>query len=79
MNARKMIQASILLVATSLLSIAGAAIAQEQPLIFPIPLEVQIHGGKFDVDKGTSIVIHDRVRKGDDVLARSLSHEFVDR
>ncbi|TSA23028.1 hypothetical protein D4R75_04190 [bacterium] len=79
MNAGKMVQASILLVASGLIWVADAAIAQGQPSIFPIPLEIQVRTGTFTADKSAFVAIHDRGSDTERSLARLLSQEFVDR
>lgn len=69
----------LFLIVTSLVWIAGYSNCKEKPSIFPIPLEFQVREGRFDVDKATVIVSHESGQESDDVLARMLSHDFVDR
>lgn len=51
----------------------------EKPLIFPIPLELQINGGKFNIDKSTFIMVPEKNSKTDDFLAGLLFDEFIDK
>jgi hypothetical protein len=77
MNTKKVIQASLMLAATSLVWIAGYSICQEKTLVFPVPLETQVRSGRFEVDKSTSILIQEEVMEGDWFVSRMLSDEFV--
>jgi ribosomal protein L21E len=79
MKIEKISRTLFALAVTSLAWIAGYAFCQQKPLIFPLPLEVQVREGRFDVDKSTFIMSYQRAREGDDLLARLLSQEFVDR
>jgi hypothetical protein len=78
MNGEKIYRSAVVLVAASAVWIAGSSLSQEKPAIIPIPLEVQIHPGRFDVDKSTSILIQEEVMEGDWFVSRMLSDEFVD-
>jgi hypothetical protein len=79
MNTEKIFRNPLVLIAISLVCITGSARCQEKPVIFPIPLDVQVRDGRFDVDKSTFILSHTSMREGDDILARLLAQEFVDR
>lgn len=52
---------------------------EEKPLIFPIPLELQINDGRFNIDKTTFIMVPEKNSKTDDFLAGLLFNEFVDK
>ena len=78
MNAKNTLQTTLVLVAASLVWLTGFASAQEKPLIFPIPLEIQVSTGRFTIDKSTSILIQEEVMEGDWFVSRMLSDEFVD-
>lgn len=52
---------------------------KEKPLIFPIPSEVQINEGIFNIDKATFIVIPEKGSKSDDLLSKLLFNELVDK
>jgi hypothetical protein len=79
MNAKKLFQASFVLVAASLLWISGFAISGEIPSIFPIPLEIQLRAGRFDIDKSAFIMIHEGGDDTERFLAKLLAQEFVDK
>jgi hypothetical protein len=53
--------------------------SQEKPLIFPIPRQVQLVGGKYSLDSSTVILVPSRGRKDEEFLARLLQHDLNDR
>jgi hypothetical protein len=78
MNSEMLFQRARILVTVSAVWIAGASLSQEMPAIVPIPLDVQVHPGRFDVDASTTILIQEEVMEGDWFVSRMLSDEFVD-
>lgn len=48
-------------------------------LIFPIPSEVQMKDGKFNIDKTTFLMIPERANHDDNFLAKFLVNEIADR
>ncbi len=79
MNINKVFRTSCLLVLTCLVWIAGYSFGQEKPSIFPLPLEVQVREGKFEVDKSTFIMVQEEPNEADVFLSRLLSNEFADK
>jgi hypothetical protein len=57
----------------------GYSAVGEKPLIFPIPLDVQIHQGKFIIDKSTFIMLPQVAGKTDDFLGKLFLNELVDK
>jgi hypothetical protein len=52
---------------------------KEKPLIFPIPLKVEINEGIFNIDKTTFIMVPEKNSNTDDFLAGLLFNEFADK
>ncbi len=51
----------------------------DEPLIFPVPLEVQLLEGQFSIDSNTFILIPQNSGKTDEFLARIIANEFADK
>ena len=49
------------------------------PLIFPIPSEVQMKDGKFNIDKNTFLIVPEKKNKEGDFLAKFLVNEIADK
>lgn len=72
--------ANILIMTLTFLSILPLKVLSvEIPLIYPIPLDVQINGGKFYIDKTTFIAVPEKENNTDDFLAKLLSNELGDK
>jgi hypothetical protein len=52
---------------------------KENPLIFPIPSEIQINEGTLNIDKTTFIMIPEKNNKTDDFLSGLIFNELVDK
>ena len=48
-------------------------------LIFPLPLDIKVHDGKFEIDSNTFILIPEKATKQDNFLAGLISNEFADK
>ncbi len=53
--------------------------SKDQPLIFPIPSDVQLHDGKFKLDKNTFLLLGENSNKQDELLTRFLQNEIADK
>ncbi len=53
--------------------------AIEKVKIFPIPSEVRINEGKFNIDRNTFIMVPEKESKTDDFLASLMLNEFTDK
>lgn len=69
----------ILTILVNLLWFNAYSAGTEKPLIFPIPSEVQLTAGKFNIDKSTVIILPEKESKVDDFLGRFLVNELVDK
>lgn len=52
---------------------------KEIPMIFPVPLEVQINEGIFNIDRNTFIMTPEKNSKTDEFLTGLIFNEFVDK
>jgi len=50
-----------------------------KPLIFPIPSEVRMNEGVFNIDKSTFIIVPENKSKSDDLLSKLLFNELADK
>jgi hypothetical protein len=50
-----------------------------EPLIFPIPSEVQMKDGKFNIDKTTFLMVPERANHDDNFLAKFLVNDLADK
>lgn len=51
----------------------------EKPLIYPIPLAVELKGGEFVMDKSTAIIFSEKENKAGDFLGKLLFNELADK
>jgi len=72
-------QRSILNVFFLLLWLTGYSQQNERPLIFPIPLEVQIGKGEFVIDESTVILLPEKVNNSDAFLEKLFLNEIADK
>jgi hypothetical protein len=73
---------SRILILVSLLNLQGINLysaSDGKPLIFPIPLELNLNVGKFVIDKSVFIVLPEKESTSDGFLARLLVSEFTDK
>jgi hypothetical protein len=75
----KIFHTLLLLVLMNLQWINGHPSAGDKPLIFPLPLELQVLEGQFSIDSNTIILLPQNAGKTDEFLARILSNEFADK
>jgi hypothetical protein len=61
-----------------LLALCGYSKTPE-PLIFPIPSEVQMKDGKFNIDKTTFLMVPERANHDDNFLAKFLVNDLADK
>lgn len=52
---------------------------EKHPLIFPVPIDIQVSEGKFIIDSNTFIVIPQKPSGNDRFLAGLMSNEFADK
>jgi hypothetical protein len=57
----------------------GYTMNNKKPLIFPLPTEVKITGGTFNIDKTTSIILPEKQNKADAFLSTLLFNELADK
>jgi hypothetical protein len=79
MDNAKVFRPSYWLVLICVVWTSGYSFGQEKPLIFPLPLELQVGAGKFEVDQYTFIMIQEEPIEADVILSRMLSVEFADK
>lgn len=63
----------------SIFFIKGYAFPNEKPLIFPIPSDVQLNEGKFEIDKNTFLLLPVKTNKQDEFLTRFFQNELADK
>ncbi len=63
----------------TILYIKGYSIPNESTLIFPIPSDVQLSEGRFEIDKNTFIMLPLKTNKQDEFLARFFQNEVADK
>ena len=50
-----------------------------KPLIFPLPLDIKVLEGNFEIDSNTYILIPEKATRQDDFLAGLIATEFADK
>lgn len=63
----------------SLLWFSSYSFPNERPLIFPIPSDVQLHEGKFNIDSSTFLLLPERKGKEEEFLSGFLLNEIIDK
>lgn len=79
MDTKNIYQIFISTILFNLLWSNSYSIPKERPLIFPIPSNVQMHEGKFNIDNSTFLLLPENESKADEFLARFLFNEIVDK
>jgi hypothetical protein len=79
MDTKNIYQIFISTILFNLLWFNSYSIPKERPLIFPIPSNVQMHEGKFNIDNSTFLLLPENESKADEFLARFLFNEIVDK
>jgi hypothetical protein len=79
MKNEKIFHRFLVLVLMNLQWVNGNPAAGDRPLIFPVPLEVQILEDNFIIDSGTFILIPPKPARQDNFLAGLMSNEFADK
>ncbi len=62
-----------------LLWLSGYSINNEKPLIFPIPSEIQLLEGRFNIDRSTFLMLPEKGNKADEFLTIFFSKEIADK
>ena len=77
MNKEKIVSSLFLFALINLQYIDGHSAAYDKPFIFPVPIDLKVFGGNFNIDANTFILIPQKPAGQDNFLAGLISNEFA--